>query len=94
MTTDTQDQTNEEKVQAQITRLETILPRLIDTLFDIVDGRKFIAVVTTKTPDGEFVSMLEVTDNSDAPPVDDSAPTATTYDLNRATEKNRAVNTC
>lgn len=66
MTTETEDQTHEEKVQAQIARMEAILPRVIDTLIDIFDGRKFIAVVTTKTPDGEFVSTVTLADNSDA----------------------------
>lgn len=79
MTTETEDQTHEEKVQAQIARMEAILARVIDTLIDIFDGRKFIAVVTTKTPDGEFVSMLQLSDNSDAPPVDDSAPAAAVF---------------
>lgn len=68
MTTETKDQTHEQKVQAQIARMEAILPRVIDTLIDIFEGRKFIAVVTTKTPDGEFVSMLQLSDNSDAAP--------------------------
>lgn len=74
------DQTNEEKTQAALGRLETILPRAIDTLIDILDGRKFLAVVTTRTPDGKFITTMEIADNSDAPaPVDDSAPPAAVF---------------